>query len=1157
MSYSVWVSVSENIYGSLIRDGVRRGRQNEPIAQRTVFGWTILGPHWSAEVPNHVASPNVTAMRVKSHDDLVELLERFWVQEEIADPVIPENDHECERLFQTEHCRDVGGRYTVRLPRRSTLNFSMGESLTTAKRVLSSMLLRMKKEPRLSTEYTQFMTEYERLGHMRPISDDVAMRSEAPVYYIPHHAIWQSADGRPKIRVVFNASKPTSHGTCTNTLLHSGPKLQNELTTVLMRWRFFRIVFCADIEMMYRQVRVHEADVDLQRIVWKRPGNQLADDAGDRFPVAAKIIRDNTYVDDFLAGADSEEEALECRDQLIAIMNSGGFHLKKWISNSPSLLDTIPSSHRLRPSWRQIEMDGPVGALGISWDPISDEFRFKPLDITRTDTPTKRSILATVARLFDPVGWLAPIIIVAKVLMQDLWRNQLDWDDHLPATLTQRWLAFIDHLPLLSMIRCPRWIGTQPDDLIELHGFGDASAIAYAAVVFLRIRKSNGTFLSRIVASKTRVAPVKTISIPRLELCAAVLVIELLTRVITELRLSDSSIYAWSDSQIVLHWLRSSDPSRWPVYIANRVSKIQRSLPSVLWHYIPTKENPADIATRGTDPGTLSAMRLWWHGPSCLEQEDSGWPLNPPFEEPSFSQSQTSELPSTVLIGHLKTVNEPFSQFSTLMKLLRCTAWCMRIKQILLPKEDRSLLMKNGLQATELQQAFLGCVYWTQHLYLGDTLRILEHGKELPRRHSLASLHPFIDAKGILRVDGRLENSPLPYDQKNPVILPGQSHLAELIIDWAHKKSLHGGSQLTYSYAIRRAWIIKGRVRVKAHVRRCITCARTKIQRASQLMGQLPAERVTPSRPFERCGVDYAGPFLLKTTKGRGYRATKGYIALFVCLSVKAVHLEVVGDLTSDSFLAALRRLIGRRGAPSEIWSDNATTFHGAEAELRLMLRKAEFDWGMIHDSLANQGVTWKFIPPGAPHFGGLWEAGIKTAKSHMRRIIGTRTLTYEEMSTLVVQIEGCMNSRPLVPVVGDLEDLDVLTPGHILTGGPLSQLPESLDLNPCSQNDKHWHLVKKMRDLFWTRWSRDYLHTLQQRNKWTRTQANIRPNDIVLVIDPSLMRANKWPLGRVQEVFPGPDGLVRTVRLRTAFGTYERPIHKISPLPILVQEQQ
>ena len=315
-------------------------------------------------------------------------------------------------------------------------------------------------------------------------------------------------------------------------------------------------------------------------------------------------------------------------------------------------------------------------------------------------------------------------------------------------------------------------------------------------------------------------------------------------------------------------------------------------------------------------------------------------------------------------------------------------------------------------------------------------------------------------------------------------------------------------------------------------------------------MGALPRPRVERSRPFSKVGVDYAGPLRVKTSKGRGQRATKGYIAVFICFSTKAIHLEAVGDLTTSSFLAALRRFSSRRGSPAEIWSDNATTFRGADIELRAMLQNAEIEWDLISGALANDGIAWRFIPPAAPHFGGLWEAAVKSAKSHLKRVLGSQLLTFEELSTFLTQVEFCMNSRPLTPISGDPDDLQAVTPWHLISGFLPQLFPEPH--NPYVNLDHltHWRLVQGMRDHFWRRWATEYLNTLQQRYKWTKPTRNFQVDNLVLIVDPSLLQCGRWPMGRIIQTHPGRDHQVRVVTIKTSHGTYTRPITKLCRLP-------
>ncbi|XP_063920382.1 uncharacterized protein LOC135135288 [Zophobas morio] len=341
-------------------------------------------------------------------------------------------------------------------------------------------------------------------------------------------------------------------------------------------------------------------------------------------------------------------------------------------------------------------------------------------------------------------------------------------------------------------------------------------------------------------------------------------------------------------------------------------------------------------------------------------------------------------------------------------------------------------------------------------------------------------------------------------------------------------------------------WPISGRRQVRKVIGKCLKCYRTNPKPYSQIMGNLPEERIMPSRPFSKVGVDFGGPLLIKEGRGKGKRTTKSYICLFICLSTKAVHLELVGDLTSDSFLSALKRLISRRGNISFVLSDNATNFVGARKELQQLFKNENFK-----NKLANENIMWKFIPPRAPNFGGIWEAGIKSVKNHIKRVIGENHLTYEEMYTLLVRIEAVLNSRPLTPLSNDPNDLSALTPGHFLIGHPLTA-PVEKDHTAISSNRlSRWQLIEACRQHFWRRWSKEYLTTMQSRAKWHHTSAKVPEVGTLVVLKDDNLPPLQWPLGRITQLHPGNDGLVRVVSVRHKGGVVKRAITKVCALPI------
>lgn len=339
--------------------------------------------------------------------------------------------------------------------------------------------------------------------------------------------------------------------------------------------------------------------------------------------------------------------------------------------------------------------------------------------------------------------------------------------------------------------------------------------------------------------------------------------------------------------------------------------------------------------------------------------------------------------------------------------------------------------------------------------------------------------------------------------------------------------------------------------RVKSFVRKCVTCVRYAAQFKHQLMGQLPPARVTPNRPFYQSGVDYAGPIQIRTTKGRGYRAYKGYICLFVCMATRAVHLEAVTDLTSQGFLAAFKRFVSRRGHCADLYSDNGTNFVGAARELnRMEAQERSTLTKEIAESLATAGTTWHFIPPRAPHFGGLWESGVKSTKHHLRRVIGAETLTYEEISTLLYQIEACLNSRPLSQISINSQDPIPLTPGHFIIGEPLVLVPDDNYEASSISSLKRWQLTQKMLQSFWHRWSKEYLAQFLQRYKWANKTPEPDIGDLVLVKEDDLPPA-KWLMGVIVAKHKGLDNVTRVVSIKCKDTVIKRPTIKICVLPV------
>ncbi|GFX55685.1 integrase catalytic domain-containing protein [Trichonephila clavipes] len=455
------------------------------------------------------------------------------------------------------------------------------------------------------------------------------------------------------------------------------------------------------------------------------------------------------------------------------------------------------------------------------------------------------------------------------------------------------------------------------------------------------------------------------------------------------------------------------------------------------------------------------------------------------------------------------------------------------------------------LKSKELSESLKCIIKNIQRTSFYNEIQYLEKGIPLPNSCKLLNLNPFLDDSGLLRVGGRLRNSPIPRNKKHSMIIPTNHNFTYIIINHYHILYFHTGAEATLANIRNSFWIPSARNVVRKILRTCITCRKVSAKGSQQLMADLPAARVTACRVFSQVGIDYCGPFQLKTFSGKCRQTRKVYVCVFICFTVKAIHSEIVSDLTTEAFLAALKWFVARRGRPIEIHSDNGRNFVGANNELRKIL-KALFKGKMeeIMDFLSKEQIKWNFNPPSALHFGGLWEAGVKSLKYHLKRVIGNSILSHEEFLTLVVQIEVVLNSRPICPLSNDPNDVETLTPAHFLVGSSLVAVPDpdytEIPMNRLSR----WQLVQRMNQHFWRKWSSEYLNRLQQRPKWCKGNVGFKEGDLVLVKPSENSDSLKWHLARILKLHTGKDNIVRVVTLKDKQGIYKSPITKIANLP-------
>ncbi|XP_059618014.1 uncharacterized protein LOC132262687 [Phlebotomus argentipes] len=924
---------------------------------------------------------------------------------------------------------------------------------------------------------------------------------------------------------------------------------------------------------MYRQVRVAPEDCDLQRIFWResrhqpvqiyrlttvtygtacapflatRVLKQMALDNADDYPDASEAIINGFYMDDLLSGAMNIESAITLQSDIHQILDSGGFPLRKWASNAPEVLQNIPPEQQALTEEEVLAGNKLVPLLGLQWLPGLDQLSLVIEDFV--EASSRRDLCASAAKVFDPLGFIAPVTAKLRMLTQSLWDVDIDWDDPLPEDIRREFLIIRAQLSDLTKVNVPRLMIKSPSQ-INLHGFADASSKGYGAVVYAVCVDDNLPGQAIFVASKSRVATRQPVTMDRLHLNSACLLCHLIEKLTKDLGSTEVIVKAWTSSEIALQWIQR-ESSEYKTYVANRLEQIHKIIPGSVWQWTPIADNPASCLAQGLTPKELIQHPLWRHGPKWLVQGESQWPQRK--EIPHSVTGEEKLVSQTLFTQHPIESTESiefFKRFSSAAKLTRVTAQMLRWRNF---KENRHAF---GIELTvqEIAQATMILVKKAQRECFAEEIHCLQRNQPIKAGSKLSKLVPFLDDCGVLRVKGRIQNSRLEFEARHPAILSGVHPFTLKLIEAAHVFHLHAGTALTQSIMRAQYWIIGERRSVKKVIHQCISCFRAKPRLEQPLMGNLPAYRVRQARAFINTGCDFAGPLQVRVSRLRKAIVCKAYICLFVCMATKAVHLEAVSDLSTEAFLAAQRRFRSRRGICQNIYCDNASNFVGAVTSVDPKEKRKQL---LQHQQrvirfMSESGTQFHFIPAYSPTFGGLWERGIGNVKFHLKRVLGDTILTFEELTTVLTEVEALLNSRPLCPLSSEPDDLDPLTPAHFLGSyGPPIEVPP-LDTLPEKLNHlTRWRFLQRLSQEFGRRWQAEYITTLQQRPKWSKTTENLAIGDLVLIKIDNL-RSFVWSMGRVTEIHPGSDGVVRVVTVRTSSGLTKRAVNKLAKLPL------
>ena len=1187
------------------------GKENQPCARLTKLGWTVAGPTCGMSIATSLAAARIQeetceeyqeyydaeityAMKAAAEDydqryrgfyeeELNEQVRKFIVADlldceaEDGGKISNEDRYVLNKVKHT-HQRLEDGRHQIGVA------WKRGEpKLINNRKQALARLEGLERHPFMQTlenrkRYQDIIKQHLDEGFIEKVPPEDLGRRDA--FYLAHFPVLRPDKCTTKIRIVFDG-RQRYYNKALNDAVHKGPNLSNCLFTVLLKFRKNPIAVMGDIKQMFLQVSMAPEDRHYHRFLYRlnpkdepveyqwcrHPfGNsgspfvcqfvmrQQAEQFRSKYPDVVDLLYCSTVVDDTLASVRTPQQAIRLITAIIEIYAGGQWDIRKFASNNAEVMQAIPEEKRApQVVLNSGSLDGEpkaslTGALGLKWSPTTDTFTFRFAQAKKIKGKwSKRSILTTQASVFDPLGQLSPFVQKARMIMQELWKANLEWDEAISPEHQQRWLEWaqqLDELPEVQFHRCLQPSGEIEDE--ELHTFSDASATGYGAATYLLTKYEDNTVVTNLAMSKSRVVPIKAETIPRLELRAAVLGVELWQLVSKALNVKKEKSYFWTDSGAVLAWIKT--PSKvLKMYVANRTLRIQDLTEIENWRWTPTDQNPADIISRGADLQEFVTNDLWLHGPTYLKDG-----AHPDQERVPIKKEAISEMKKDVLEKNPELQDHPdmminltsiqaderlalsFNGQSKLVpvKFLeylpdpeRFSRW-----KRLLGTTVRILQMCNGHRLERMQaedQARLLLIRREQAALYLEEIKALKQNQRVPRKSPLAKLDPFIDDQGIIRITSRLKLSELvPRELKYPIVLP-KSHLGRLIIQHQHEDCLHTGYIDQPLSGLRKLYHIHGgRREVRKVLNHCQVCRKAKPHIHKFVEGALQDFRLpNPGsiQTFQKASMDVAGPMIVKAgTRGR---PSKRYVLVITCTVTRAVALEALNSLDLPTFIMAFERFLAEHNKPEEVLTDNFSTFRSADKVL------ADLISTLCQGDLETQypDIKWRFTPPHTPHYNGVTERLIATVKKAIRAAHASYTPNDEEFRTLLKKIQKVMNDRPLSYVTPSNDELLPLTPNHFIIGRITTPVVP-MDKEAETLGPRYRRLQKAL----WKSTERFHNEILplyhEHRAPKGRQFANLKEGDIVSAIDTNPAKKNIWHIGRVVEAQESQDGIVRTV---------------------------
>ncbi|KAI5732054.1 hypothetical protein M8J77_020456 [Diaphorina citri] len=1161
--------IGSDFYYSFVTGQIRHIRDNLCLVQ-SKLGWIVSGQP-SDHCPNQIlsfltyvsggenSSSQFTIPDPPLNDDNIREL---WDLEAIGirdSPKTLQQEEVIEFFRKTTVFED--GRYHVKWPWvQFPADLPVGMGLAIGR--LTSLFKRL--DPATRTQYDQVLKDQLRLGVIEVVDNPEEFPLH-PVHYLPHHCVLQE-DKTTKLRVVYDASaKPKGHHSL-NDYLYKGPRMLDDLVKFLILFREKRIGIVADIEKAFLQVGLQSEDRDVTRFVWLRDINGVVEPDNiihlrfKRVPfgivsspflltatikhhlsqintVEAITIANSLYVDNLILSVDSLEEGRSIFETASSSFNELSMNIREWNSSCNELMTSIPDNKQCQKSV--------LSVLGLEWNVKNDTLGIATnIDLFDKPVKTKRDILRIVASIFDPCGFISPFTLPSRILLQNLWQDRCKWDAPLPQNRLEEWERSVVIMKRVKSVKIHRFF-LQPSTNqvnIQLHCFTDASKDAYAAVVYFRMSSEEGSCSVSFVMSRTRLTPLRQrdkVTIPKLELLGVFIGVKLTSYIKETLQLKNIQTFLWTDSQIVIGWIRSD--RLLPPFVARRIAEIKRAS-HIQVRYVPTNLNPADVATRVLASDKL--VTLWTAGPDFLVLPEGDWPVwSQNVEDVSSGCKPISDTSENVCYSVSETRAAP-----PIDEELLATEYDL-VMDSETTEPEVGTTESEAIEPDTIKES----ESLTVDLDIGDgNLKDVKGLQEryFPRETSglstdlSRSLRLFRDSSGILRCNAKLQNADLPYDQKYPILLPRDSDVTQKIIEELHTDNHHVGVTHTLALLRKKYWVPMGRTQVAKVLRKCKPCVKYgggpfKLPE----MPPLPKERVAVCPPFSYTGLDYLGPLTIVEQGSR----QKRWCVLFTCMASRAIHLELVPDMTTEEFILCLRRFTAARGCPVVIVSDNALQF-----KLSADVLGSSF--------CEKEKIQWRFIPALSPWQGGFYERLVGLVKHCLRRTLDKTLLNNNQLITVIKEIESVLNTRPLTCVGSELEH--VLSPSDFLNPVTPIVLQPDADLSSASARTatksalvSSWRKSQIAFDQFRRMFVDQYLTSLSERSlkphKQTRVLSKKDPSvgDNVQVKENGVGRA-LWRVGRISELISSRDGRTRTARIKMSNGNeITRSISHLYPL--------